>query len=46
MEVLVSWPPNKPMQATIGAFKQPRRESNRGSRATSEAHALDRAARA
>ncbi|MFN6194457.1 MAG: hypothetical protein ACK5BN_11630 [Planctomycetota bacterium] len=37
---------NKTMQATIGALKQPRRESNRGSKATSEAHALDRAARA
>jgi hypothetical protein len=37
---------NKTMQATIGALKQPRRESNRGPKAAFEAHALDRAARA
>ena len=45
-ELLVPWLSNKTMQATIGALKQPRRESNRGSKATSEAPALDRAARA
>jgi hypothetical protein len=39
-------PSNKTMQATIGAMKQLRRESNRGSKAASETHALDRAARA
>lgn len=39
-------PSNMAMQATIGALKQPRRESNRGWKATSEAPALDSAARA